>query len=175
MPLLPGLLWPRVILHAEGPIYGLNRYMYSATLWLYPFMEKAMEVNAEYKSGVESLRWLYVSGGFLPATPAANLIPNVVPCIPLDPVSEAKRRPCCMGSTWPPYTHARLALWRGHSSLTFTSASTTRKTAVMGYKSLLNLRRAGRHGLSSLVGGTIVTHWSTIARLKLGSPRPIRC
>ena len=54
-------------------------------------MEKAMEVNPEYKSGVESLRRLDVSGGFLRATPAAKLIPNVLPCIPLDPVSEAKR------------------------------------------------------------------------------------
>ena len=49
-----------------------------------------MEVNPEYKSGEESLRWLDVSGGFLPATPAAKLIPNVLPCIPLDPVSEAE-------------------------------------------------------------------------------------
>ena len=50
-----------------------------------------MEVNPEYKSGVESLRWLDVSGGFLPANPAANLIPNVVPRIPLDAVSETER------------------------------------------------------------------------------------
>ena len=50
-----------------------------------------MEVNPEYKSGVESLRWLDVSSGFLPATPAAKLIPNVLPCFPLDPVSEAER------------------------------------------------------------------------------------
>ena len=50
-----------------------------------------MEVNPEYKSGVESLRRLEVSGGFLPATPAAKLIPNVLPYIPLDPVSEAER------------------------------------------------------------------------------------
>ena len=50
-----------------------------------------MEVNPEYKSGVEPLRWLDVSGGFLPATPAAKLIPNVLPYIPLVPVSEAKR------------------------------------------------------------------------------------
>ena len=71
-------------------MYGLNRYLYSAALRLYPFMEKAMEVNLEYKLGVESLRRLDVSGGFLLATPAANLIPNVVPSIPLDLVSEAK-------------------------------------------------------------------------------------
>ena len=51
----------------------------------------AMEENPEYKSGVESLRRLDVSGGFLPATPAAKLIPNVLPWIPLDPVSEAER------------------------------------------------------------------------------------
>ena len=50
-----------------------------------------MEVNPKYKSGVESLRGLDVSGGLLPATPAAKLIPNVLPCISLDPVSEAVR------------------------------------------------------------------------------------
>ena len=50
-----------------------------------------MEVNPEYKSGVESLRPLDVSGGFLPATPAAKLIPNVLPCIPLVLISEDKR------------------------------------------------------------------------------------
>ena len=66
-----------------------------------------MEVNPEYKSGVESLRGLDVSGGFLPATPAANLIPNVLRCIPLDPVSEAERGPCCVGSARPPYTFAQ--------------------------------------------------------------------
>ena len=54
-------------------------------------MEKALEVNPEYKSGVESLRRLDVSGGFLPATPARKLISNVVPYIPLDLVSEAER------------------------------------------------------------------------------------
>ena len=90
----------------KGPVYGLNRYLYSTALRLYPFMEKAMEVNPEYKSGVESLRRLDVSGGFLPATPAAKLISNVLPCIPLDPVSEAERGGglCCVGSTQPPYT-----------------------------------------------------------------------
>ena len=91
MPLLPGLLWPGVVIPVKGPIYGLNRYLYAAALRLYPFMEKAMEVNPEYKSGVESLRRLDVSGGFLPATPAAKLIPNVLPCIPLVLVSEAER------------------------------------------------------------------------------------
>ena len=50
-----------------------------------------MEVNPEYKSEVETLRRLDVGRGFLPATPAAKLISNVLPCIPLDPVSEAER------------------------------------------------------------------------------------
>ena len=65
-----------VVIPVKGPIYGLNRYLYSAALRLYPFIEKAMEVNPEYKSGVESLRRLDVCGGFLPATPAAKLIPK---------------------------------------------------------------------------------------------------
>ena len=56
-----------------------------------------MEVNPEYKSGVESLRPLDVSGGFLPAPPEAKLIRNVLPCIPLDLVSEAERGPVLCG------------------------------------------------------------------------------
>ena len=81
-----------MVIPVKGPIYGLNIYLYSAALRLYPLMEKAMEVNPEYKkSGVESLRWLDISGGFLPATPAARLIPNVLPYISLNPVSEAER------------------------------------------------------------------------------------
>ena len=80
-----------MVIPVKGPFYGSNRYLYSAVLRLYPFMEKAMEVNPEYKSGVESLRRLDVSDGFLPATPAAKLIPNVLSCITLDPVSEPER------------------------------------------------------------------------------------
>ena len=125
MPLLPGLLWPGVVIPVKGPIYGLNRYLYSAALRLYLFMEKAMEVNPEYKSGVESLRRLDVSGGFLPATPAAKLIPSVLPCIPLDPVSEAERPSVVWAAHGLHISLPRLAPWRGHSSLAFTGESTT--------------------------------------------------
>ena len=79
---LSGLLWPGLLIPVKSPIYGFNRYLYSAVLRLYPFIENVMEVNAEYKSGVEMLRQLDVGGGFLPATPAAELIPKVLPCIP---------------------------------------------------------------------------------------------
>ena len=86
-----------------------------------------MEVNPEYKSGVESLRWLDFSVGFLPATPAAKLIPNVLPCIPVDPVSEAERGGDHV--VWAAHgLHIplpRLAPWRGYSSLIFTGESTT--------------------------------------------------
>ena len=85
-----------------------------------------MEVNPGYKSGVESLRRLDVSGGFLPATPAAKLIPNVLPCIPFVPVSEAKRGGHVVWAVHGLHTPLlRLAPWRGHSSLTFTGESTT--------------------------------------------------
>ena len=51
-----------------------------------------MEVTPEQKSGEESLRRLDVSGGFLPATPAAKLFPDVMPCIPLDLIRVAEGR-----------------------------------------------------------------------------------
>ena len=40
---------------------------------------------------MEYLRQLHVSGGVFPASPSAKPIPNVLPCIPLDAVSEAER------------------------------------------------------------------------------------
>ena len=85
-----------------------------------------MEVNPEYKPGVESLRLLDVCGGFLLATPAAKLIPNVLPCIPLDPVSEAERGGRVVWAAQGLHIPLpRLAPWRGHSSLAFTGESTT--------------------------------------------------
>ena len=126
MPLLPGLLWSGVIKPVKGPIYGLNRYLYFAALRLYPFMEKTMEVNPDYKSGVESLRRLDVSGGFLPETPAAKLIPNVLPCIPLDPVRGGREGGRVVWAAHGLHIPLpRLTPWRGHSSLAFTSESTT--------------------------------------------------
>ena len=85
-----------------------------------------MEVNTEYISGVESLRRLDVSGGFLPATPAAKLIPNVLPCIPLYPVSEAERGGRVVWAAHGLHISLpRLSPWSGHPSLTFTGESTT--------------------------------------------------
>ena len=124
--LLPGLLWPGVVIPVKGPIYGLKRYLYPAALRLHPFMEKATEVNPEYKSGVESLRRLDVSGGFLPTTPAAKLIPNVLPRIPLDAVSEAERGRRVVWAVHGLHIPLpRLVPWRCHSSLAFTGESTT--------------------------------------------------
>ena len=51
----------------------------------------------------------------------------------------------------------------------------TRETTVTSYKSWAHWRKLGRYGLFPTVGGAITPHWSAIARLKLGSPRPIRC
>ena len=49
-----------------------------------------MGVNPDRKSGVEPLRWSYVNSWDLPATYAANLVPSVMLCTPLDPTSEAE-------------------------------------------------------------------------------------
>ncbi|KAI0238130.1 Endothelin-converting enzyme 1 [Lamellibrachia satsuma] len=51
-------------------------------------------------------------------------------------------------------------------------SSTTREAAVTNYEP--DSTGIG-NGLSPSVGGIIMSHWSAIVRLKLGSPRPIRC
>lgn len=95
---------------------------------------KAMGVNSEKKSGVESLRRLDVSVGFLLATPAAKLSPSVALCITLDPVSAAERGAVFCGQRTTSISSPRLAPWRGTpASLALIDESTTRKTAIMGY------------------------------------------
>ena len=64
--------------------------------------------------------------------------------------------------------------WRGHSYFAF-GVDTTRGVTVTGYKPLLDWRRAWRQGLFPSVGGIFGSHWTATARLKLGSPQPIRC
>ena len=51
----------------------------------------------------------------------------------------------------------------------------TRGTTVTSYKSKADWRKFGRYGLSLTVGEIIASQWSATARLKLGSPQPVRC
>ena len=48
---------------------------------------------------------------------------------------------------------------------------TTRGAAVTGYKPSHDWRKARRQGLLPKVGGILGSHWTAIARLKLGSPQ----
>ena len=68
------------------------------------------------------------------------------------------------------YFHA----WRGHSSFAI-RVDTTRGTTDTGYKPSLDWRRAWRQGLLPAVGEILRSHWTAIARLKLGSPQSVRC
>ena len=54
-------------------------------------MGKASEVNSEEKTGVEPLRQPDVDIDFLLAAPAANRVPDVLLCVPLDRRGEAER------------------------------------------------------------------------------------
>ena len=54
-------------------------------------MGKASEVNPEEKSGVGTLRQQDVDIDFLLAAAAANRVPNVLLCVPLDRTGEAER------------------------------------------------------------------------------------
>ena len=52
---------------------------------------------------------------------------------------------------------------------------TTRGATVTGYKLSRKWRKARRQGFLLTVGGIVGSHWTAIARLKLGSPRTVRC
>ena len=110
-----------------------------------------------------------------PAAPAAKPVPNVVLCTPLEPTGEAERGILMHGQHSISISPAQACALERSLQLHCTSEEPTREVAVTGYKSTLDWRRAGRHGLSSTVGGIIAPHWSATARLKLGSPQPVRC
>ena len=132
------------------------------------------------------------------ATPATSLVPNCNgPAVPLDPsmflwIHHRRREEeggrggghAAWATTCPPHNTAQAYIhsitytyfhtWRGHSSFAI-RVDTTRGATDTGYKPSLDWRRAWRHGLLPTVGEIIGSHWTTIARLKLGSPQPARC
>ena len=63
---------------------------------------------------------------------------------------------------------------RGHSSFAI-RVDTTRGATDTGYKPSLDWRRARRQELLPTLGEVLGSHWTTTARLKLGSPQPVRC
>ena len=67
-------------------------------------------------------------------------------------------------------TYTYFHTWRGHSSFAIRVDTTD-----TSYKPSLDWRRARRQGLLPTVGEILGSHWTAIARLKLGSPQPIRC
>lgn len=82
-----------------------------------------MGVNPEDKSGVEPLRRLVVNYDFLPAAPAAKLVPNVSLCVPLDHTSKADRGILTTGHPKISiYPCPGFAPWRGHFSVAACSA-----------------------------------------------------
>ena len=98
-----------MVIPVKGPIYGLNRYLYSAALRLHPFMAKAMEVNPEYKSGVE---WVPQAAGCQWWLPSSNSCSRAdLECIALHSLGSGQwgreGGPCCVGSARPPYTFAQ--------------------------------------------------------------------
>ena len=124
---------------------------------------------------MEPLRRSYVYSWHLPASPAAKLVPSVVICTPLGPISEAERGSRRLGNPGPPYISPRHVSWRVslHSRLTATAQHGRQQ--FTGYKSISigverRTPRDGRHGLPSTVGEFILFHWTATARLKPGSP-----
>ena len=142
----------------------------------------ASGVNFEKNPDFESLRQFVVVLNLILATPATSLVPNCSgPAVPLDPSSTW--RGCGGHSAWatacPPHntaqayinliTYAYFHIRRGHSSFAI-RVYATRGATDTGYKPSLDWRRSRRQGLLPTVGEILGSHWTAIARLKLGSP-----
>ena len=148
----------------------------------------ASGVNLEENPELESLRQFVVVLNLILATPAMLLVPNCNgPAVHLDP-SPTWRGGGGGGAAWatacPPHntlqayihsvTYTYFHTWRGHSSFVI-RMDATRGATDTGYKPSLDWRRAPRHGLLLTVGEILGSHWTGIARLKLGSPEQVRC
>ena len=120
------------------------------------------------------------------ATPATSLVPNCNdPAVPLDPSptwrgGHAAWATACHPTLHCPGLHPFNSLtctyfhtWRGHSSFTI-RVNTRRGATDTDYKPSLDWRRVRRQGLLPTVGEILVSHWTAIAHLKLGSPQPVR-
>ena len=137
--------------------------------------EKAMGVNPDRKSGVEPLRRSVEPRDTFRQLLQPRLHRLYWLAFPSDPVGNAERGILATGQSRISISPAQACTWRGHFSVAVTATKPTRETAVTSYKSRAYWRKLGRYGSSPSVGGTIASHWSTTARLKLGSPQPNRC
>ena len=91
---------------------------------------KAIKLNPDIKSGLESIRWSHVNWQLL------YLVPSVVLCTPLDATSEAERGLSRLDNPGPPYisprhTPRRVSL---HSRLIATAQRGRQQ--FTGYKSI---------------------------------------
>ena len=71
-------------------------------------------------------------------------------------------------------TYTYFHTWRGQSNFTI-HVDTTRGATNTGYKPSLDWRRTRPQGLLPTLGEILGSHWTAVARLKLGSPQPVRC
>ena len=137
--------------------------------------DKARGVNPERKSGVEPLRRLGEH-----SEPCRQLLQQCLHqlyrlAFPLEPASGAERG--TVGTGWTAfsiYPHPGPCP-ETKLQCRSTRLNQTRGTLVTSYKSKADWRKLGRYGLSLTVGEVLASHWSATARLKLGSPQPVRC
>ena len=144
---------------------------------------------------MESLRQFVVVLNLILAIPTTSVVPNCNgPAVRLDPSptwrgggggggggegeDAAWATACTPQNNAQAYIHSvtytHFHTWRGHSSFAIL-LDTTRGATDTGYMPSLDWRRAWRQGLLPTVGEILGSHWTAIARLKLGSPQPIRC
>ena len=139
---------------------------------------------------LEPLRQSVVVYNLVLATPATALVPNCNSfAVPLDQsVTWRGGGRATWATAGPPYiiAQAYIRTCITHTDKTTlqtgedTPASpcgvdTTRGATVTGYKPSRDWRKARRQGLLPTVGGILGSHWTAIARLKLGSPQTERC
>ena len=121
-------------------------------------MEKASGVNLEDKSGVGA--------------------PKAVRCCLTTSFWQLLRRHWCQTVTeLASQTHTdKTTLQTGEDTpASPCGVDTTRGATATGYKPSFDWRKARRQGLLPTVGGILGSHWTAIARLKLGTPQTERC
>jgi hypothetical protein len=139
-------------------------------------MRKARGVNLDYKSGagIPKAVWrcLQRLSGYSRGVVDTKMYCF---CLSLGPISCVERGSLLHGQQLTLHTN-RPGLCPGEDTPASPhSVDTTREAVDTGYKLSAQLASSWRQGLLPTVGEMSMSHWTTTARLKLGSPQSIRC
>ena len=97
-----------------------------------------------FKSGAETRRRIKGHSELKPATPAADLMPNILLCFPLDHTRESERGVLMSGQPSSSIQLPRLAPWRGCSSAAVSATDQHGRQQLRGISAKLHQSRTAR-------------------------------